>query len=213
MNASANDIEVPPFLRRGGLTIRTTSSRASVLRISSTIATVMRGGTGLYYYEPITSDTLWTVGNSRKVAVIQIANDGRAELRGRSVQRPAAADAAKRRSRFCHSSARPRCSRAGARATSRARRRVSRTPSRNSSAAEYSVDLGYSWQNSIGIAHQIGNTMAIKADYVYNQGRNEKDIIDNVNLTYNPATGANYPFSDVSRRAFPALGKHLAARP
>ena len=69
------------------------------------------------------------------------------------------------------------------------------------------------WQNSIGFAHQIGTTMAFEADYVYTQGRNEKDIIDNVNLTYNPATGANYPFSDVSRRAFPRLGQHLAARP
>ena len=72
--------------------------------------------------------------------------------------------------------------------------------------AEYSVDLGYSWQNSIGIAHQLGNTMAFEVDYVYNRGRNEKDIIDNVNLTYNPATGANYPFSDVARRAFPEFG-------
>ena len=42
---------------------------------------------------------------------------------------------------------------------------------------------------------QIGNTMAVEADYVYSQGRHEKDIIDNVNLTFNPATGANYPFS------------------
>ena len=37
--------------------------------------------------------------------------------------------------------------------------------------------------------------MAFEADYVYSQGRHEKDIIDNVNLTFNPATGANYPFS------------------
>jgi len=48
--------------------------------------------------------------------------------------------------------------------------------------------------------------MAFEADYVYTRGRNEKDIIDNVNLTYNPATGANFPFSDASRRAFPDWG-------
>jgi hypothetical protein len=48
--------------------------------------------------------------------------------------------------------------------------------------------------------------MAFTADYVYSRGRNEKDIIDNVNLGYNPATGANYPVGDVSRRPFPDWG-------
>jgi hypothetical protein len=48
--------------------------------------------------------------------------------------------------------------------------------------------------------------MAIEADYVYSQGRNEKDIIDNVNLTFDPVTGANYRFADISRRAYPDFG-------
>ena len=48
--------------------------------------------------------------------------------------------------------------------------------------------------------------MAFEADYVYSQGRGEKDMIDNVNLTFNPATGANYPFSDIGRRAYPDFG-------
>ncbi len=48
--------------------------------------------------------------------------------------------------------------------------------------------------------------MAFELDYVYSQGRHEKDVIDNVNLTFNPVTGANYPFSDISRRAYPDYG-------
>jgi hypothetical protein len=48
--------------------------------------------------------------------------------------------------------------------------------------------------------------MAFEADYIYSKGDHEKDIIDNTNLTFNPATGANYPFSDVSRRAYPQFG-------
>jgi hypothetical protein len=48
--------------------------------------------------------------------------------------------------------------------------------------------------------------MAFEADYVYTRGRNEKDIIDNVNLTYNPATGANLPFNVASTRPFPDWG-------
>ena len=38
------------------------------------------------------------------------------------------------------------------------------------------------------------------------QGSHEKDVLDNINLTFNPATGANYPFTDVTRRAFPDFG-------
>ena len=49
------------------------------------------------------------------------------------------------------------------------------------------------WQTTIGLQRQFGGTMAVEADYVYTQGRDEKDVIDNVNLTFNPATGANYP--------------------
>jgi hypothetical protein len=67
-------------------------------------------------------------------------------------------------------------------------------------------DLGRTWQSSIGMARQFGGTVAVEADYIYSQGRNEKDIIGNTNLTFNPATGANYPFSDISRRAFPEFG-------
>ena len=48
--------------------------------------------------------------------------------------------------------------------------------------------------------------MAFEADYVYTQGRNEKDIIDNVNLRYNPATGANYPVRRRQPRPFPDWG-------
>jgi hypothetical protein len=72
--------------------------------------------------------------------------------------------------------------------------------------AEYSTQLGRTWQTSIGLQRQIGSTVAVEADYVYSQGRNEKDVLDNMNLTYNPATGANYPFSDISRRAYPEFG-------
>jgi hypothetical protein len=74
------------------------------------------------------------------------------------------------------------------------------------SSPEYSRNLGSTWQNSFGFAHQIGTTMAFEADYVYSKGRNEKDIIDNVNLGYDPATGANYPFDDIDTRPFPDWG-------
>jgi hypothetical protein len=72
--------------------------------------------------------------------------------------------------------------------------------------------LARSWQTSIGFARQIGNNIAFDADYVFTGSRNEKvgggaaTTIDNINLTYNPATGIPYPASDASHRAYPEWG-------
>jgi len=63
-----------------------------------------------------------------------------------------------------------------------------------------------SWQSSVGIAQQFGTTMALQVDYVQTNSRNEKSIQDNVNVTFNPATGIPYPYSDVAHRAFPQFG-------
>jgi hypothetical protein len=63
----------------------------------------------------------------------------------------------------------------------------------------------YSHQASAGIQQQIGETMSFEANYVHTAGRLE-ETVHNANLTYNPATGANYPFSDISRRPFPDWG-------
>jgi hypothetical protein len=44
--------------------------------------------------------------------------------------------------------------------------------------------------------------MSVQADYVWTANRHEL-ATRNINLTYNPATGANYPFTDISRRPYP----------
>jgi hypothetical protein len=63
----------------------------------------------------------------------------------------------------------------------------------------------YSQQVSAGIQHQIGDSMSFEANYVYTGGRLEENSV-NANLSYNPATGANYSFNDISRRPFPEWG-------
>jgi hypothetical protein len=63
----------------------------------------------------------------------------------------------------------------------------------------------YSHQAGAGIQRQIGDTMSFEANYVFTGGRLEEAAL-NANLSYNPATGGNYPFSDVSRRPFPQWG-------
>jgi hypothetical protein len=189
VNASANDIAVPPFLEAGRPDDTDNYQPRVGFAYQVSDRTVVRGGSGLYYYEPITSDTLWTTGNSL-AAIIQIENDGRPNfaadpLNGRPLPTFEQAQAS-----FCHVNNRPGC--------------LLSSLTELVSDEEWSRHLGRSWQNSIGFAHQIGTTTAFEADYVYTQGRNEKDIIDNVNLSYNPATGANYPFDEL--RPFPEWG-------
>ena len=49
--------------------------------------------------------------------------------------------------------------------------------------------------------------MAFEANYSYTGGRlEEPNTTYNANLSYNPATGANFPFTNVAQRPFPTWG-------
>jgi len=160
--------------------------------------TVIRGGSGLYFGVPLSVETFW-MAQINRLRVLQFTNDGRPNfaadpLNGQPLPTLAEAD-----QRFCHVRNVPGCLRLAI--------------GELIAPEQYSRDLARTWQTSVGVQRQFGATMAVEADYVYSQGRNEKDILENVNLTFNPATGANYPFSDVSRRAYPLYGLiSMAAR-
>ncbi len=66
-------------------------------------------------------------------------------------------------------------------------------------------EMSYSHQGSIGMQRQVGTAMAFESNVVFTGGRME-EYSENINLTYNPATGANYPSTDLARRAFPLFG-------
>ena len=63
----------------------------------------------------------------------------------------------------------------------------------------------YSHQASAGIQRQFGSDVSLEVNYVFTGGRRE-ETAQQVNLTYNPATGANYPFTNIATRAFPQWG-------
>jgi hypothetical protein len=63
-----------------------------------------------------------------------------------------------------------------------------------------------SWQTSIGVQRQLGDAMAIEVDYVFNGSRNEKVIQENVNVSFDPATGLPRPYSNAATRPYPLLG-------
>ena len=191
VNASGNEYGVAPFIEAG----RPDDSNNLQPRLGFAYQlndrTVVRGGSGLYFAVPLSVETFW-MAQINRLRVLQFTNDGRANfaadpLNGQPLPTLAQAD-----QRFCHVRNVPGCLRLAIQELM--------------GPDEYSRHLARTWQNSFGVQRQISSTLAVEADYVYSQGRNEKDVIDNVNLTFNPATGANYPFSDISRRAYPEYG-------
>lgn len=153
--------------------------------------TVLRGGSGLYYGDALSTNTMWAIGNTQ-IATIVVTNDGRADFASNPFNGPAPTyDQAV--ARFCHNN-------------NTAAGCLRFAPSEVAPPGDYARQPR-SFQNSLGFQRQIGNDMSFEADYIYNHGVDEKLVIQNINLTYNPATGANYPFSDISRRPFPAFGE------
>jgi hypothetical protein len=60
--------------------------------------------------------------------------------------------------------------------------------------ASPTLDTSFTYQTSGGVQRQLGDAMSVQVDYVLSQNRHELQV-RNVNLVFNPATGANYPFT------------------
>ena len=190
LNATAQQYALPPFVEAGRPEDTNNLQPRVGFAYRMTDRTVVRGGTGLYFGVPLSVETYWMAHNVQN-SVIQFTNDGRPNFAADPLNGQPLPTLAEARSRFCHVNNRPGCL---------------RETIQELSIPEFTKDLPRTWQTSVGLQRQFGATIAVEADYVYSRGDHEKDIIENINLTYNPATGANYPFSDISRRAFPEFG-------
>ena len=63
----------------------------------------------------------------------------------------------------------------------------------------------YSHQAMVGVSRQIAADLAVEVSYQYTgQRREEVDV--NQNLTYDPRTGDNVPFSNIAARVYPEWG-------
>jgi hypothetical protein len=164
---------------------------------------VVRGGTGLYYGDALGADQSFAIGNAQ-IAVIQYNNDGRADFTANPTNGQPLPTYAQALPQFCSSNA-------AAFADWRARNFTGTAPCLLRAVQEFVgppefVHLPRTFQSSIGFQHQVGATTAVEIDYVYSKGTNEKDVVDNINLAFNPATGANYPVTDRARLPFPDWG-------
>ena len=190
IDAWANDVSLPPFLEGG----RPNDNNNIQPRIGAAYQvderTVIRGGVGRYYGDVLSNMYMWTLGN-QTIATTRLTNDGRPDFASNPFggTPPTFQQAF---TNFCSENGnRPGC-------LVRELQELAPTP-------DY-AKIQNSWQSSIGFQRQVTADAAVEVDYVYNGSRNEKVLMDNVNLSYNPATGVNFPSSQVAARPFPLFG-------
>ena len=146
--------------------------------------TVIRGGYGLFFTQ-LENDGAHQPKLNSLIVIPETPNDGRADFAANPYNgRPLTYDQAV--ATLCSTELRPGCVR---------RELTSEIPAP-------AHPTTYSHQGSIGVQRQIGSMMSVEANYVFTGGRAE-EINRNMNINYNPATGVNYPFSDISRRPYP----------
>jgi len=170
--------------------------------------TVLRGGAGLYYNDELNTNVLWPM-SPLTIAVINVSNTPqRANFVANPFNGPLPTYS-QALQQFCNPGGgvpdNPAYTAWAASGFRGAAPCLLRALQEMSAIPDYS-HVTHSWQSSVGIARQFGTTTALQVDYVQTNSRNEKSIQDNVNVTFNPATGVPYPYSDVAHRAYPQFG-------
>ena len=160
---------------------------------SLTDRTVIRGGYGRYFADVTGQPAVFTLRNVQQITP-QILNDGRADFASNPFNGPA-----------------PTYDQASQRLCSVANVAGCLRPNLGNFVAN-DLFVPYSHQASIGVARQLRDVMSVEADYVFTAERGTLTQ-RNINISYNPATGANYPFTDISRRPYSAWGNTSLNRP
>jgi hypothetical protein len=182
----AEDVELEPFLKAGRKDDTNNWGPRLGATFSLTDKTVLRGGVGRYFADPGSHTAYWTKLSAYALHP-QVLNDGRADFASNPFNGPiptfdqVAAT-------LCTVAPGPNC----------LRRSI------GTFAAPYN-EIPYSNQASVGVQRQFGSSMAFEADYVYT-GSRAQNYEMNVNLAYDPATGVNYPFTNIARRPYPDWG-------
>ena len=187
----ANDISVPPFQQAGRPNDYKNVQPRVGFAYKLNERTVVRGGTGLYYGDAIGADQSFATGNAQLV-VISYPNNNRPDFAANPTGGQPLPTYDQAIQRFCYANNNaPGC--------------LIRDLQEFVAPPEF-VELPRTFQVSIGVEHQFGATMALQVDYLYSKGTHEKDVVDNINLKFDPVTGANLPFTVRANRPFPEWG-------
>lgn len=154
--------------------------------LSLTDRTVVRGGYGVYFADLATTSAIATLRAAQRLQP-QVLYDGRSDFATNPFNGPAPSyeDAAKL---TCSVAPGPSCLR----------------PNLDGLVSPDAV-VPYTHQASIGAQWLFGERTTLELDYAYSADRALWNF-RNINVAYNPATGANYPFTDIARRPYPEWG-------
>jgi hypothetical protein len=186
-NAFANKLAVGPLVPANRP--NDTDNIAPRLGFTATMTdrTVIRGGFGKFYSQ---LGTTFFAQIYQQSVVVEFFNDGRPDFASNPFNGPPPTyDQALARLCPADNPLRPGCTR----------------PSITTGIRHPSHQIPFSYQASIGMQRQLAATMVVTVDYVYNLSDKE-NTGRNFNLAYNPATGTNYPFSDILQRPYPNWG-------
>jgi hypothetical protein len=191
-NAFANEVEMQPFLEKGRPNDNNNLQPRAGFAYRLDDRTVLRGGVGRYYGDTQSNMLSFTYSFS-SIALIEYANDGRADFFRNpwTGPKPSRDEAL---ARFCSENRnQPGC--------------LLRAASELAPYPGYGMDrIPNSWQSSIGFQRQLRDDLAVEVDYIRTNGRNEKTITGNINLSFDAATGANLPYGNRATRPFPDWG-------
>src|SRR5436190_4621474 len=185
----ANKLSVPPFLP--GDRPLDTNNVAPRFGFAYTLdsRTVIRGGAGKYYSE-LVNQVAHPIRFANTQRVLSALYDGRPDFAVNPWNGPLP-KVDDLEQAFCNVNFRPGC----------IRRALGQT------IAPPNAEYPYSYQASLGVQRQLGADMGVTADYSFNGQRKDRVTGYNINLSFNPATGLNYPFTDISHRPYPEWGQ------
>jgi hypothetical protein len=177
MNVFANNIEVQPFQQAGRPNDYKNVQPRLGFNYKANDSTVVRGGAGLYYGDALGADQSFATGNAQLV-VIGYQNPAPGQPSNFAVDPTGTGTLptyAQALTRFCYANNNaPGC--------------LIRDLQEFVGPEQY-VHLPRTFQTSIGFQHQFGATTALNSDFVWFKGTHEKDVVDNINVTYDPTTG------------------------
>ena len=190
-NAFTHEVEFLPFQTSDfPLEDRNNVSPRGGFSFSASDRTVVRGGYGLYFGTVATGIRgLFFASN---VVDLTTKSDGRADFPSNPYNGTPPT--------FAELTAK-QCSGAGGLVPGCVRRGV------RTAGANYGPEfkMPYAHQVSLGVQQQVADTMAVEVDYVFT-GHRDRQSDQPRNISYDPATGINFPFDDISKRPFPEWG-------